>query len=81
MTKVIMEIIHDNKKANLYSLLTYEQWFDSHQYGWRCKNRTFRDRPSKELTDTYQKAITRHLKWQGRLIKAFMQNCNGKRPK
>lgn len=61
----------------LYPPPTFEDWFDSHQYEWRHKNSTFRERPSKELTETYQKAIARHLKWQGTLIKTFMVNNNG----
>ena len=78
---VIMEIQYNTQKACLYKPPTFEEWFDSHKYTWREKNKTFRDRPSKELTNTYQKAVTQHLKWQGRLIKTFMQNCNGHKEK
>ena len=72
-----MEIQYNTQKACLYEPPTYAQWFDSHQYEWIHKNRTFRGRPSKEFTDAYQKAVVKHLKWQGKLIKTFMRNCNG----
>ena len=61
----------------LYSSPTYEQWFDSHSYEWRVKNQRFIHNPNKELIEMHQKAIARHLKWQGTLIKTFMVNNNG----
>ena len=73
----IMEIKCPRSCMKLYPPPTYEQWFDSHLYGWRRKNGTFRERPSKELIEMHQRAIVRHLKWQGTLIKTFMINNNG----
>lgn len=81
MTEVAMDITSDNKSMRLYSPPTFEQWFDNHNYDYRRKNRTLRDRPTAELTSAYQKAVARHLKWQGTLIKVFMQNCNGHKVK
>ena len=79
--QVIMEIRHGGSKACLYELPTYEEWFNSHSYEWRYKNRTFEDKPNKEFTEMYQRARARHLKWQGTLIKTFMANCNGHKEK
>ena len=78
---VIMEIQYNTQKACLYEPPTYQQWFDSHNYDWRRRNRTFIDKPNVELTEMHQKAISQHLKWQGKLIKTFMQNCNGHKEK
>ena len=74
----IMEIRSPVSSMRLYSPPTFEQWFDRHQFDWRRKNGTFRERPSKELIEMHQRAIVRHLKWQGTLIKEFMKNQNGK---
>ena len=76
---VIAEIIHGNSKACLYELPTYEEWFESHSYDWRYRNRTFKANPSIETMQTYQRAVARHLKQQGIMVRTFMRNCNGQR--
>jgi len=62
MTKVIAEITHGTSKACLYEPPTYEEWFDNHCYDWRARNRTMRERPSREFVSMHQKAIAKHLK-------------------
>ena len=77
----LMEIRTSTSNMRLYPPPTYEKWFKGHNYNWLMKNRTFGEKPSKELTEMYQKATIRHLKRQGTLIKTFMRNCNGKKSK
>ena len=79
MAKIIAEITHGANKACLYEPLTYEEWFNSHSYEWKRRMQTFRERPSREFVSMHQKAIARHLKQQGMMIKTFMRNCNGQR--
>ena len=79
--KEIMEIKASTSSMRLYPSPTYGEWFNSHDYDWRRKNRDFKEIPNKEIALIYKKAIARHLKWQGTLIKTFMQNCNGKKSK
>lgn len=74
-----MEIEYGNKKIRLYSSPTYEEWFDNHNYDWRYRRRSFRDHPNSKHKEMYQKATTRFLQWQGKIVKTFMQNSDGEK--
>ena len=82
MIQEVMEIKSPTASMRLYSPPTFDEWFVSHSYEWRQKHRSdIKDLNNFELLSIYQKMVVRNLKWQGTLIKTFMQNCNGKKAK
>lgn len=75
MPNVVMTIKVDGRSANLYQFPSFEE-YNNFRLGNFNRHEHWRRLTEAERVTSYEKALFRHLRWQGKLIKAFMGGRN-----